>query len=109
MLFSKKQLGKMKECATFKAPIVLAEVRTYADTAAQQFAEKLGSAASGAETLIEQGGFIAAPKALRHPKADVACLKACPDTSGPRHWLQLLSGSTGAGCEMQQAASLRGE
>jgi len=35
----------------------------------EQFAEKLGSAASGAKALTEKKGFIAALKALRHPKA----------------------------------------
>jgi len=38
-------------------------------SAAKQFAEKLGSAASGAKALTEKEDFIAALKALRHPKA----------------------------------------
>jgi len=33
-----------------------------------QFAEKLGLGASGAEALEERQGFVAALKALRHPK-----------------------------------------
>jgi len=36
---------------------------------AKQFAEKLGSAASGAKALASKKGFIAALKALRHPKS----------------------------------------
>jgi hypothetical protein len=35
---------------------------------ALQFAEKLGLGTSGAKALIEIKGFIAALKALRHPK-----------------------------------------
>ena len=35
---------------------------------AKQFAEKLTMLTSGAEALVEQKGFIAALKALRHPK-----------------------------------------
>ena len=36
---------------------------------AKQFAEKLGSSPSGAKARDESKGFIAALKALRHPKA----------------------------------------
>ncbi|MGB9234294.1 MAG: hypothetical protein WCC04_07755 [Terriglobales bacterium] len=36
---------------------------------AKQFAEKLGGDTSGAKALAEKKGFIAALKALRHPKS----------------------------------------
>ena len=38
-------------------------------SAAKQFAEKLDPSTSGAKALVESKGFIAALKALRHPKA----------------------------------------
>jgi hypothetical protein len=38
-------------------------------SAAKQFAEKLGSSASGAKALGEREVFIAALEALRHPKS----------------------------------------
>ena len=39
-------------------------------SAAKQFAEKPTMLTSGAEALVEEEGFIAALKALRHPKAN---------------------------------------
>ena len=63
-------------------------------SAAKQFAEKLGSSASGAKALAERKVFIAALEALRHPKssfsadckarvflASTARLKPCPSRS----------------------------
>jgi len=44
-------------------------VRLKFPAAAKRFAEKLGSAASGDKSLTEKKDFIAALKALRHPKA----------------------------------------
>jgi len=54
------------------------------DAAAKEIAEKLDPRTSGAEARREKKGFIAALKALRHPKPGArtaACLKACPDTN----------------------------